>query len=218
MTISVEELAALICEIEVEDPIDYGDLPYDEDDLRRRTRGGKPDDGAARRRRQAGAGESGPERQARVCSQSSQPDERTREMNERQERRSEFVVSRSDASELLETAEETLDQIPIPVEMSVERARIEAIGARRDNRLSALCFDDCHKRVGVVALVGDDITSRLVLDQRSGLVDVCDLSGRQNDAQRIAECIDGNMQLGGQSASRPADFLTAGFFWAPAEC
>lgn len=35
MTISVEELADLIREIEVEDPIDYGDLPYDEDDLRR---------------------------------------------------------------------------------------------------------------------------------------------------------------------------------------
>ncbi|MBI2308859.1 MAG: hypothetical protein HYU78_16345 [Rhodocyclales bacterium] len=35
MTISVEELAELIREIEVEDPIDYGDLPYDEDDLRR---------------------------------------------------------------------------------------------------------------------------------------------------------------------------------------
>jgi hypothetical protein len=35
VTISVEELAALIREIEVEDPIDYGDLPYDEDDLRR---------------------------------------------------------------------------------------------------------------------------------------------------------------------------------------
>lgn len=35
MTISIEELADLIREIEVEDPIDYGDLPYDEDDLRR---------------------------------------------------------------------------------------------------------------------------------------------------------------------------------------
>lgn len=34
MTISITELAALIREIEVEDPIDYGDLPYDEDDLR----------------------------------------------------------------------------------------------------------------------------------------------------------------------------------------
>ena len=34
MTISAEDLAALIREIEVEDPIDYGDLPYDEEDLR----------------------------------------------------------------------------------------------------------------------------------------------------------------------------------------
>lgn len=34
MTISAEDLAALIHEIEIEDPIDYGDLPYDEEDLR----------------------------------------------------------------------------------------------------------------------------------------------------------------------------------------
>lgn len=34
MTISSAELADLIREIEVEDPIDYGDLPYAEDDLR----------------------------------------------------------------------------------------------------------------------------------------------------------------------------------------
>jgi hypothetical protein len=34
MTISSVELAGLIREIEVVDPIDYGDLPYAEDDLR----------------------------------------------------------------------------------------------------------------------------------------------------------------------------------------
>lgn len=34
MTISSADLADLIREIEVEDPIDYGDLPYAEDDLR----------------------------------------------------------------------------------------------------------------------------------------------------------------------------------------
>jgi hypothetical protein len=34
MNVSSTELAALIREIEVEDPIDYADLPYDEDDLR----------------------------------------------------------------------------------------------------------------------------------------------------------------------------------------
>ena len=34
MTVSSAELAELIREIEVEDPIDYADLPYAEDDLR----------------------------------------------------------------------------------------------------------------------------------------------------------------------------------------
>ena len=34
MIISNAELAALIREVEAEDPIDYGDLPYAEDDLR----------------------------------------------------------------------------------------------------------------------------------------------------------------------------------------
>jgi hypothetical protein len=34
MIISTEELAALIREVEIEDPIDYGDLPYAEDELR----------------------------------------------------------------------------------------------------------------------------------------------------------------------------------------
>jgi hypothetical protein len=34
MIISTDELAALIREVEIEDPIDYGDLPYAEDELR----------------------------------------------------------------------------------------------------------------------------------------------------------------------------------------
>lgn len=34
MIVSSAELAAMIREIEVEDPIDYADLPYDEDALR----------------------------------------------------------------------------------------------------------------------------------------------------------------------------------------
>jgi hypothetical protein len=34
MPITSAELADLIREIEIEDPIDYGDLPYDEHDLR----------------------------------------------------------------------------------------------------------------------------------------------------------------------------------------
>ena len=71
-------------------------------------------------------------------------------MNKGQERRGEFVVSGGNTSELLETAEETLDQISIPIEMSIERAKSAAIGAGRDNGLSALRLDGCHESIGVV--------------------------------------------------------------------
>lgn len=136
-------------------------------------------------------------------------------MNKGQERRGEFVVSGGNTSELLETAEETLDQISIPIEMSIERAKSAAIGAGRDNSLSALRLDGCHESIGVVTLVGDDKASRLILGLCSRLIDVCNLPRRQDDAQRIAQRIDRDVEFCGQSASRPADFLTAGFFGRP---
>lgn len=139
-------------------------------------------------------------------------------MDERQEGFGEFVVARSDASELLDATEETLDQIAIFVEMPIERTRAEPIGTWRDHGLTALRGNLCDEDIRVVPLVGDDEACGLILDQRGGLVDIGDLSARENDPQRIAQGIDGHMQLGGQSAPRAADFLNARFFWAPAEC
>lgn len=139
-------------------------------------------------------------------------------MNERQERVGEFVVTRGDASEMLDPCKEALDQIASAVEMLIEFARSEAIGSGWNHRFGANRFDRGHEMVGVVALVGHHGLTRQILDQRRGTVDVGDLPGRKDDAQRIAQCIDGNVQFGRQSAARAADFLTARFFWAPAEC
>ena len=134
-------------------------------------------------------------------------------MNERQEGYSEFVVARGDASELLDAAEETLDQIATLVDMPIEGARVESVGAWRDDRLAALLGNDAHEGIGVVTLVGDDELGRLVLDQCCRLLNIRDLACREDDAQRIAQGIHGNMQLGRQSAARTANFLTARFFW-----
>ena len=154
----------------------------------------------------------------RVCSQSSQPDESTCDMDERQKRRGEFVVARGDASELLDATEETLDQIAIFVEMPIERARAEPIGAWRDHRLAALRRNRCDEGIRVVPLVGDDEACGLILDQRCGLVDIGDRSGREHDAHRIAQGVDGHMPFCRQPTPRTPDFLTARFFWAPEEC
>ena len=48
-------------------------------------------------------------------------------MNERQEGLSEFVVSCSDTSELLDTCKEALDQIAAAVDMSIKWARVDAV-------------------------------------------------------------------------------------------
>ena len=139
-------------------------------------------------------------------------------MNERQERLGEFVVASGDAPELLDATEEALDQIAAFVEVPVERTWIEPIGTRRDNRLAVLRSDCCDEGIRIVALVGHNELGRLILDQCSRLFDVGHLTSGKNHPQRIAQGIHGDMQFGGQSAPRAADFLLTCFFWAPDEC
>lgn len=134
-------------------------------------------------------------------------------MNERQEGCCEFVVARGDASELLDSAEEALDQIAALVDMPVERAGVESVRARWNDRLAALRRNRFDEGIRIVALVGHDELGRLILNQRFRLLNVGDLSGRQDDPQWIAQGIHGDMQFGGQPAPRAADLLLAGFFW-----
>lgn len=120
-------------------------------------------------------------------------------MNERQEGFCEFVVASGNASELLDTTEEPFDQIAAFVDMPVERARVESVGARRKYSLTALCRDGLDKSIRVVALVCHDEFGRLILDQRRSLLDIGDLTRGEDDPQWIAQGIDGDMQFGGQS-------------------
>jgi hypothetical protein len=90
----------------------------------------------------------------RACSQSSQPDKSEREMSERQERGCKFVVTRGDASELLETCKEALDQIASAIEMPVEVSGRQTIGSGWNHRFAPPCFDLGDEVIGIVALVG----------------------------------------------------------------
>ncbi len=59
----------------------------------------------------------------------------------------------------------------------------------RNDRLTALLRYRRHKGIRVVALVGHDKPGDLILDQSAGLVDVGNLTRREDDAQRIAQGI-----------------------------
>jgi hypothetical protein len=117
----------------------------------------------------------------RGCSQSSEPDESAREMDKRQKRRGEFVVSGGDASEMLQTCKEALDQIASAIERAVEFSRCEAIGARRYNRFGTSRLDGGHETVGVVGLVGHDSLTRQILDQCRSTADIGDLPRRAKE-------------------------------------
>jgi hypothetical protein len=64
-----------------------------------------------------------------------------------------------------------------------------------------LALDDVAERLGIVALVAQDIVCGQVGDEGFGLGDVARLSRRQDEAQRIAQGIDDGMDLGGQPAA-----------------
>lgn len=129
-----------------------------------------------------------------------------------------MVVASGDAAKMLEAIEEALDEISCSIQMTIVMALHKSVGAGRNHRLRPRALDRCHQGVGVVALVGNQGGAAQALDQFLGTVDVGDLSGGQDKAQRVSDSIDRKMQLRAQPASRPAERLIAGFFWAPAAC
>jgi hypothetical protein len=84
-------------------------------------------------------------------------------VNERQESLGKLVVARGDASEMLDAVEESFDPIAALIDVTVEVARIEPVGTRRDDGLAALRRDQTDEGTRVVALVGDDEFGRLML-------------------------------------------------------
>ena len=122
-------------------------------------------------------------------------------MNERQEGFGLLVVARGDTPEVFHASEKTFDQIAVPIEMTIEAALGDSIGARRNHGLRARRFDHGNKVVGIVTLVGNYGLCRQVFDRLGGTVDVGNLTGREDCPQWIAQGIDRHMQLADQSAA-----------------
>ena len=141
------------------------------------------------------------------------------ELNGGEEVSSELVVSCGDAAEVLELVEEALDEVALAVEREVAMARGDAIGLGRDDRGDAPRLQGQDQGVGVIGLVGQEGPRADPGQQQLGLAKIAGLTGRQRDADRIAQGIDDDVDLGGQSASGAADGLVlAVFFRAPALC
>ena len=132
---------------------------------------------------------------------------------------SELVVTRGDASDMLEFIEEPLDEIALAVEFRIDRADDFDVALRRDVRSRAAACEELDDRACAVAAIGDGLTGRpQAIDQRRQCRLVGGLAGRQEETDRQAIGIDDGMDLGGQSSTRKADGVIRAPFFPPAAC
>ena len=71
----------------------------------------------------------------------------------------EFVEACGDPSEVLELAEEALDEIALAIDASIDGSMDEPLAGRRDMRFGPGSADQVEQSVGVVAPVGNDVAA-----------------------------------------------------------
>ena len=101
-----------------------------------------------------------------------------------------FFVSRGDAPELLEIAEEILDEMAPFVHREVARDRAHPIGLGWNDGHGASAVQFGADPVDVEGLVGQQGLEVDTLDQRRNADAVVALAGKQQEARQVAERID----------------------------
>jgi hypothetical protein len=129
-----------------------------------------------------------------------------------------LVVTRGDTPEMLELADEALDDVALFVEMPVVGDGLGTTGVRRDDGEGADFGDGLADAVGVVRLVGDDVLGTLAVEQGLGLRGVVHLTCGEDDADELAQGVDQQVQLAAQPATRAANRLRIRAPFAPALC
>ncbi len=111
-----------------------------------------------------------------------------------------FVCAHGDTLELLELAEEVLDQMTPFVHLGVDLERRGAARMLRDHDLSAALVEIGDDVVAVEGLVGDQGAERDALDQRRDPHRVEALSRQQGESDEVAQGIGESQDLGRHAA------------------
>jgi len=130
----------------------------------------------------------------------------------------EFVVARGDGAVDLEMADHALDAVALAVDASVPADRGLAMGTRRDGGANASLTQSAADRVGVVALVGEEV-SRARLGERGHRFEgraVRGFAAGEVEDERDALGITETMNFTGEPAPRAAKSLFASPPFAPA--
>lgn len=119
------------------------------------------------------------------------------------------LISRCDATEVLELVDAPLDAIAQLVEPPVKRKTPRAPGVRWDDGFGAGGLDCVAEPIAVIGGVGDDGLGFLAFYQARRSDQVVNLSARQRKTQWPAKRIGKKADLGRQSSSRTPQSLVA---------
>jgi hypothetical protein len=129
-----------------------------------------------------------------------------------------LVVTRCDASELFEIAEEVLYEMPPAIHGEVAGDSVLAIRFRWDDGLGFCFAEQFTQTIVVEPLVGQQRLHVDAIDQVGCCDAVVALSGKQNEFGKVSERIDEGNDLCCQSAARASDGLMARPPFAPMPC
>ena len=130
-----------------------------------------------------------------------------------------LVEARGDTPEVLQLAEEALDQIAAAIKLWIHRALHPDVALGRDVRLAAGASHQLDDGAAVVAAVGDQCLGRWHAGQEFGAERLIGgLSGRQHDPDRVAVLVHQRVDLGAQSSTRTANGVIRTPFLPPAAC
>lgn len=105
---------------------------------------------------------------------------------------------------MFDFVDETLDEMPFPVQVLVVSALLSFVPSRRDDDLFADGCDGFDKFILVISLISDQCFEDEIPDQALGLCHVVPLPARKDEPQRISQGIDRDMYLGGKAPTRAA--------------
>ena len=131
----------------------------------------------------------------------------------------ELVEACGEPSQLLEVSEGSFDAIALLIEGFVEGSLHQAHAAGWNDGFDATLGEVVQDRVGVVALVREHGYGLSVAEQRQGLGAIVRLAAGKHEAERQAERVGEQVNLGRQTSSIPPQSAPLSlFFWAVAAC
>ena len=113
-----------------------------------------------------------------------------------------FVVARGDGAKLFDFGEEILNQVTLPVDMSIKRAGLDPVGLGWDHRsLTGGGQRLEHALIGVECFIGDQYGGLHRRQQVVSTNQIVRLATGQEKVEWVAERIDQSMDLGAQPSS-----------------